>query len=73
MAPCILDLLYYTLAEIAATNEAIPIVMLVFVAKKTDIENEHLRRHAINLMDNLQSLQSSYLKEHNLTSIAPIM
>ncbi len=44
-----------------------------FVAKATDNENKHLRRHAMWLMDNLELLQSSYLTEHNLTSIAPVV
>ena len=73
MTFCALDLLYYTPAKMAATDEAIAAAMSAFVAKATDIENEHLRRHAVNLMDNLEPLQSTYLREHNLTSIAPIV
>ena len=42
MTPRTLDLLYYTPAETAATNEAITAATAAFVAKATDIENEHL-------------------------------
>ena len=73
MTPCALDLSYYTPAETAATNEAIAATMLAFVAKITDIENKHLRRHSINLIDNLEPLQSTYLRKHNLMSIASIV
>lgn len=73
MIPCALDPLYYTLAETAATNKEIAAVMLAFLAKATDIKNKHLQRHDINLMDNLQPLQSTYLREHNLTLIALIV
>lgn len=73
MASRALDLSYYTPAETAATDEAIAATMEAFVEKATDNENEHLRRHAVNLMDDLEPLQSSYLREHNLTSIAPVV
>ena len=73
ITPCALDPLYYTLAETAAIDEVIATAMLAFVAKATDIENEYLRCHTINLMDDLEPLQSTYLREHNLTSIAPIV
>ena len=73
MTPCALDLLYYTPAKTAATDEAIGAAMLAFVAKATDIENKHLRRHSVNLMDSLELQQSLYLRKHNLTSIALIV
>ena len=73
MTLCALDLSYYTPAKTAATNKTIAAAIPAFIAKATDIENEHLRRHAINLMDDLELLQSTYLKKHNLTSIAPIV
>lgn len=73
MTPYALDPLYYILAEMATTNEAIPAAMPAFIAKATDIENENLRRHTINLMNDLELLQSTYLRKHNLTSIAPIV
>ncbi len=44
-----------------------------FVAKATDNENKHLQYHAICLIDDQEPLQSLYLTEHNLTSIAPIV
>lgn len=68
-----LDPSYYTPAETVATDETIAAAMPAFVAKATDTENEHLRRHAVNLMDDLEPLQSTYLREHNLTSIAPVV
>lgn len=73
MTPCAPDPSYYTPAEMTATDEAIATTMPVFVAKATDIENEYLRRYAVNLMDDLEPLQSTYLKEHNLTSITTIV
>lgn len=73
MVPCTLDPSYYTLAKTAATNEAIAVAMSEFVAKATDNEKELLRRHAVNLIENLKPLQSLYLKEHNLTTIAPVV
>lgn len=73
MTPRVLDPSYYTSAKIAATDEAIAAAMPVFVAKATNIENEHLQRHVVNLMDNLEPLQSRYLREYNLTSVAPIV
>ena len=73
MTLCTLDLLYYTLAKRVATDKAIAIFMPMFVIKVTEIENKHLQRHAVNLIDNLKPLLSTYLKEHNLTSIAPIV
>lgn len=73
MTPRAPDPSYYTPAEMTATDEAIATTMPAFVAKATDIENEHLRRYAVNLMDDLEPLQSTYLKEHNLTSITPIV
>ncbi len=68
-----LDLSYYTPAETTATNEAIAIAMPEFLAKVTDNENKHLRHHAICLIDNLELLQSLYLIENNLMSIASVM
>ncbi len=73
MVPCVLDLLYYTLVETAATDEAIATTLPEFVVKVTDNEIEHLCRHAVYLMDNLESLQFSYLTEHNPTLIVPIV
>lgn len=73
ITPPVLDLLYYTLVETAAINKAIASEMPVFVPKAIDIENKHLRRHVVNLMDDLEPLKSTYLKEHNLISIALIM
>lgn len=73
MTPCARDPLYYISAETAATNKAIAAAMPVFVAKAMDIKNEHLRRHAVNLMNDLEPLQSTYLRKHNLTSIALIV
>lgn len=57
----------------AAIKKAISIAMLEFVAKIMENENEHLKRHTICLINDLESLQSSYLTEHNLTSIALIV
>ena len=73
MLPRALDPSYYTPAETAATDEAIAAAMPEFMTKATDNEKELLRRHAVNLMDDLEPLQSSYLREHNLTSIAPVV
>lgn len=56
MVPCILDLSYYTPAEITATNEPITTIMLEFVAKAMDNENKHLWRYAVCLMDDLEPL-----------------
>ncbi len=61
------------LAETTATNEAITATMPEFVAKATDNKNKHLRHHALCLIDNLKLLQSLYLMEHNLMSIAPVV
>lgn len=73
MNPHVLNPLYYTLTETAATDEAIAAGMPAYVAEATDIENKHLRRHIVNLMEDLEPLQSTYLRENNLTSIASIM
>lgn len=73
MIPYALNLLYYTPAEIVANNETIATTISAFMAKVTNIENKHLRRHIVNLIDKLKPLQSTYLKEHNLTSIASIV
>ncbi len=73
MVPCALDLSYYTSIETVATDEAIAHTMPEFVAKATDNENEYLRRYTMCLMDDLEPLQSSYLTEHNLTSIASVV
>lgn len=43
------------------------------MAKVIDNKNEVLRCHAINLLNDLEPLQSSYLKKHNLTTIAPVV
>lgn len=51
-----LDPLYYTPAEIAATNKAIAIAMSKFVAKVTDNKKELLRYYAINLLNDLEPL-----------------
>ena len=69
----ILDLSYYTSTETAATNEAITTAMPEFVVKATDNKNEQLQGHIIYLIDDLESLQSSYLREYNLISIAPVV
>ncbi len=53
MVPHALDPSYYTPVETAATNEAINTAMPKFVAKVMDNENEHLRRHAVYLINNL--------------------
>lgn len=47
--------------------------MLEFVAKVTDNEEELLWRHPINLMDDLELLQPSYLRDYNPTSIAAVV
>ena len=73
MTPRTLDSLYYTLAKTTATDKVIAAAMSVFVAKVTDIKNEHLRRYTVNLMDDLKLLQSTYFRKHNLTSIASIV
>lgn len=73
MVPCTLDLLYYTSVETVATDKVIIAAMPKFIVKVTDNENKHLWRYAVNLIDNLELLQSLYLKEHNLTSIAPVL
>lgn len=62
MIPCTLDLLYYTLAEIAKTNKVIATAISEFVAKTIDNKNEYLQRYAIYLIDNLELLQFLYLK-----------
>ncbi len=71
MVPRALDPSYYTPAETTAIDEAFATAMPKFVAKATENKNEHLWRHAMCLMDDLELLQSSYLTEYNLTSIAP--
>ncbi len=48
-----LDLLYYASTEITATEKAIAIAMPEFVINTTDNENKHLRRHIVNLINNL--------------------
>lgn len=68
-----LDPLYYTLAKTAAIKEAITSAIPAFIIKATDIENNHLRHHAINLIGNIEPLQSTYFRKHNLRSIAPIV
>ncbi len=73
MVPRTLDPSYYTPAETVTTNEAIATTMSEFVAKATENESEHLWGHAMCLMDDLEPLQSSYLMEYNLTSIAPVV
>lgn len=73
MVPHTLDLLYFTSAETAATNKAINVVVSEFVAKVTNNENKHLRRHTVWLINNLELTQSLYLTEYNLTSIAPVV
>ena len=65
MVPFALDPLYYTSAETAATNKAIAAAMPEFVAKTIDNEKDSLRHHAVNLIDNLELLQSSYLRKLN--------
>lgn len=52
----VLDLLYYTPAEMMTTNEAIATAMLEFVAKAMDNKNKHLQHHAVCLMDKLEPL-----------------
>ncbi len=56
-----------------AVDEIISTIMPEFVTETMDNENEHLQHYAVYLMDDLKALQSFYLMEHNLTSIAPIM
>ncbi len=73
MVPCALDPSYYTPVETTSTDEVIAVAIPEFVAKVIENENEHLWRHAMCLMDDLEPLQSSYLMEHNLTSIVPIV
>lgn len=57
----------------AITNKAITAVMLKYVAKAINNKNKHLRRHAVNLINNLEPLQSFYFREYNLMSIAPVV
>lgn len=57
----------------AATNEAIAAAMLEFIIKVIDNKNKDLQCHAIYLIDNLKLLKTSYLTEHNLMSIKPIV
>ena len=73
MVSCTLDPLYYILAKTAITNKAIAIAMLEFVAKVTDNKKELLWYHAINQIDDLEPLQSLYLKKYNLNSIASVV
>lgn len=73
MVPCTLNLLYYTPVEIAATNKIIVTAIPKYMAKAMNNEKEFLWHHAINLIANLESLQSLYLREHNLISIAPVV
>ncbi len=73
MVLCALDPLYYTPAEMAATNKVIATTRLEFIVKATNNKNKHLRRYAVYLIDNLELLQSSYLTEHNLTLIASVV
>lgn len=73
MVPCVLDLSYYILTKTVVSDEAIAAIILEFVAKVIDNENEYLQHHAICLIDNLESLQFLYLIKHNVTSIAPII
>lgn len=47
--------------------------MSKFVAKVTDNKVKHLRCYAVNLMNNLEPLQSYYLKKYNLASIVLIV
>ena len=68
-----LDLSYYTPAETAAINETFAIAILEFVAKAIDNENKHLWRYVVCLMDDLEPLQSLYLRKHNLTLIALVV
>ena len=65
MTPHALDLWYYTSAKTMATNEAIAVIMPMFVAKVTDIKNKHLWRYVVNLIDNLEPLQSTYFRKQN--------
>lgn len=73
MIPCVLDLSYYIPTKTAITNKAITAVMLKYMAKAINNKNKHLRRHAVNLIDNLELLQSFYFREYNLMSIAPVV
>lgn len=73
IVPCTLDLSYYILAEMAATNETIAAIMSEIIAKATDNYNKYLQCHAICLIDDRELLQSFYFTKHNMTLIALIV
>lgn len=73
LVSCIVDLLYYTMAKMTIINEAIAIVFPDFMAKLVETEDKHLRKHVVNLIDNLKQFQHTYLMEHNLMPIALIV
>lgn len=69
----LLDLLNYNLADMVASNEAIVIAILTFMAKTTDTKNKHLWHYIKNLIDNLERLQFMYFRDYNLTTITLVM
>lgn len=69
----VLDPSYYTLAEIVVINKAIATTMSEFVVKATDNKNKHLWYYVVCLIEDLELLQSLYLTEYNLMSIALIV
>lgn len=69
MAYCNLVPLYNTLAKTAITDEAVAAIILIFLATWTNNKNKHLWCYIVDLMDNLELLQFSHLKKHNLILI----
>ena len=47
--------------------------LLTFKKKASEVENKHLRHHAQMLAEDLDSFGKTYLKEHKLTSNAPVI
>ncbi len=72
-APCASSLSYHTPAETEATNNTIAAALPAFERKASEVENEHLRHHAQMLAEDLDPLGKMYLREHELTSNAPVV
>lgn len=64
---------YHTPAETEATNNTIAAALPAFERKASEVENEHLRHHAQMLAEDLDPLGETYLREHKLTSNAPVV
>lgn len=73
LASCASSLSYHMPAKTEATNNTIAAALLAFEKKASEIGTKYLYHHAQIFAKDLDLLGETYLREHELTSNAPVV